>query len=221
MPETSSRLETLFANLRSVERDARARLAAGCAEDDARIERYFERPLGIARDNAVAALAAMGCALESDLARNLRRESFERIAMGFARLVSANVDLRARARFRLYTQELADAEIAIAEAIAALRVVHAKRLLPRMFAIQRIAVDDLHYPDPPENSAEIDDWVEELHALVRSAVRRCVKASLARVLVHGSDRLGIVKTRINLALRTPPVRAQSRVGRVWDARNYE
>jgi hypothetical protein len=213
MPEASSRLETLFANLRSVERDANARLVAGCAEDDARIERYFEGPLGLARDNAVAAFAAMGCALESDLARSLRRESFERIAMGFARLVSANVDLRARARFRLYAQELAGAEIAITEAIAALRVVRAKRLLPRMFAIQRVAVDDLHYPDPPEAASEIDNWVEELHVLVRSALQRGVKASLASVLVHGSNRLGIVSTRISLALRTPPVRAQSRVGR--------
>ncbi|HTX57455.1 MAG TPA: hypothetical protein VMD47_10200 [Candidatus Acidoferrales bacterium] len=204
MSQTSMRLEALFADLRSIERDARARLVVGCAEDDARIERYFEKPLQILKNNAADALAAMGSGLERDLARNLRRETFDRIGMGFARLVSANVDLRARARFRLYAQELADAEIAIVQAIAAMRVVRAKRMLPRMFAIQRVSVDDLRFPEPPESASEIGDWVKELHGLVREAVRRRVDAALLRVLAHGSDRLGIVKSRIDLALRTPP-----------------
>jgi len=212
MPQASVRLEVLFANLRSVEREARVRLIAGCAKDDACIERHFERPLRVAKSNAVAALAAMGSGLESDLARSLRRETFDRIAMGFARLVAANVDLRARARFRLYTQEIAECEVSIAEAIAALHVVPAKRLLPRMFAIHRVLVDDIRYLDPPERASDIDAWIEQLHEVVLEEMRRCVETSLLRVLAQGSARLGIVKTRIDLALCAPPVRSQIRVG---------
>ncbi|HUA07970.1 MAG TPA: hypothetical protein VMA98_01775 [Candidatus Acidoferrales bacterium] len=121
------------------------------------------------------------------------------------------MDLRARARFRMYTQELLDAEIAIAEAIAAMRVVRAKRLLPRMFPIHRVALGDLRYPEPPQLASDVRDWVEELHCLVREEVRRSVESSLLRVLAQGTDRLGIVKTRIELALRTPPARPRARV----------
>jgi hypothetical protein len=212
VPQTSTCLEALFADLRSVERSARARLIEGCAEDDARIERYFQRALSMIRGNAVAALAAAGTGLEGDLAWSLRRETFERMAMGFAHLVSANIDLRARARFKMYVHELCEVETSIAAAIAALRVVPAKRLLPKMFAIQHMAVDDLHYPEPPEHVAEVEAWVQEVHALVRDDIRRRIEAALVRVLAQGTERLGVVKTRIDLALCTARIGAKTSVG---------
>lgn len=204
MTQTLHHLEELFANLRTVEQSARARLIAGCAEDDARLEQFFAHPLDVVEREAIAALAGEGTGLARDLRTNLRREAFDRIALGFGRSVCANVGLRARARFKIYTRELADAEIAIAEAIAVMRVVRAKRLLPKMFAIHRITIEDLRIPLAPEDVSEVDDWVEQLHRLVRDEVRCTVAASRDRVLAHGSERLGIIKTRISLAMFAPP-----------------
>ncbi|MGB6984919.1 MAG: hypothetical protein WBD74_02960 [Candidatus Aquilonibacter sp.] len=180
------RLEALFIDLRSIERAARVRLLAGCAEDEARIEEFFERPLCKAKTDATLALA--------------RQDGFDRIALTFARAVWANVNLRLRARFKIYTSELADAEIAIALAIAATRTARAKRHLPRMFALQRVRIDEAPAPDAPRHASEIATWVEELHGLVRDEVRRSVTISLGRVLAQGTNRLGVVKTRIDLAL---------------------
>jgi hypothetical protein len=168
-------------------------LIAGCADDVAKIDRFFERPLAVARRDAHDAIAA-----------NLLRESLERIGATCADKVRANVGLRARARFRTYTNELAEAEAPILDAIAANRLVTAKRLLPRMFTVGRIAIDGLRAPDPPELLSEIDDWVEELYACIRNEVSASVNAALDRVLAHGFDRLAIVKMRIELALCEPP-----------------
>ena len=200
MPQLSERLDVLFANLRSVEHAARSRLIAGCAEDEGRLQQFFRHPLTVLERDASATMCAMGAALESDLAKNLRRDAFDRIGLGFARLVCANVGLRARARFKIYTRELADAELAIIEGIAAIRVARAKRLLPKMFAIQRFTVEDLRIPAPPRSDSEIREWVDELHRLVLDEVRTTVAVSRDRVLAHGSERLGIVKSRITLAL---------------------
>ncbi|HTX03578.1 MAG TPA: hypothetical protein VMD07_07840 [Candidatus Acidoferrales bacterium] len=194
-----------------MEKVARARLIAGCADDDARLEQFFAHPLDVVEREAIAALAGEGASLERDLANNLRQDAFDRIGLGFGRLVCANVGLRARARFKIYTREIADAEIAIAEAIAVMRVQRAKRLLPKMFAIQRVTIEDLRIPAAPQQASEVPDWVDELHRLVRDEVRCSVAVSRDRVLAHGSERLGIVKTRIELAI-FPRVRLRARVG---------
>ena len=210
MPYTPHRLEELFADLRNVERGARERLIAGCAEDDARLEQFFAHPLTVVEREAVAALAGEGTNLERDLANNLRRDVFDRIGLGFGRLVCANVGLRARARFKIYARELAGAEMAIVEAIAVMRVVRARRILPKMFAIQRVTIEDIRIPSAPEHASEVRAWVAELHRLVRDEVRCSVAVSRDRVLAHGSERLGIVKTRIALAIFAPaPPRARA------------
>jgi len=210
MPHTPY-LEELFARLRSVEKAARARLIAGCAEDDERLEQFFANPLRVVEREALAALDGQSTNLERDLATNLRRDIFDRIGLGFGRLVCANVGLRARARFKIYAREIADAEIAIAEAIAVMRVVRAKRLLPKMFAIQRVWIEDLRVPPGPEHASEVCAWVGELHRLVRDEVRCTVALSRDHVLAHGSERMGIVKTRIALAMFAP-VPARPRAG---------
>ncbi|MGA8841327.1 MAG: hypothetical protein WBG27_00370 [Candidatus Aquilonibacter sp.] len=203
MPHTPHRLEELFTNLRRVEKAARARLIAGCAEDDARLEEFFVHPLRVVEREAIAALAGQGTGLERDLATNLGRDVFDRIGLGFGRFVCANIGLRARARFKIYAREITDAEIAIIEAIAVMRVLRAKRRLPKMFAIQRVTIEDLRIPAGPEHASEVRAWVDELHRLVRDEVRRTLAASRDRVLAHGSERMGIVKTRIDLALFAP------------------
>ena len=185
MRDMSSHLEALFADLREVERAARARLLAGCAEDEARIDEFFERPLRRMRADAALAFA--------------HHDGFDRVALRFSRAVWANVGLRLRARFKIYASELAGAETAIASAIAAIRTTRAKRHLPKMFAIQRVTIDAVHAPAAPQHAAEIGDWVDELHQAVRVEVRRSVAVSLGRVLAQGANRLGVVKTRIDLA----------------------
>ncbi|HTU69978.1 MAG TPA: hypothetical protein VMF11_06620 [Candidatus Baltobacteraceae bacterium] len=182
----SVRFEALFAALRSVEAEARVRLVAGCADDAARMERFLARPLGAARREAHVA--------------NLGRETFERIAMRCARTACSNVQLRARARFKIYTSELAESETRIADAIRATHLVAAKRLLPRMFTIGRFDVAGMRIPEPPAHRSEVDDWIEELRGAVRDEIGAGLQAALDRVLAHGLDRLGIVKTRIGLAL---------------------
>lgn len=185
----SLRLETLFAALRRVEREARLRLIAGCADDAARIERFLERPLSAARREARAA--------------NLRRDALEHIAVRCAEAVRSNVQLRARARFKIYTSELAESETRIADAIRATHLVAAKRLLPRMFAIGRINIAGMRLPEPPEHQSEIDDWIKELRRAIRDEIGACMQAALDRVLANGLDRLGVIKTRIGLALCAP------------------
>ena len=188
MSQPSEHLETLFANLRRTERCARARLLTGCATDDDRLEQFFEHPLRLLEYDAVAMLDSMG-----------GRDAFDRLGLAFARVVCANIGLRARARLKTYAKELADAEIAIAQAIAAMRIVRAKRLLPKMFAIRRLAIDDLRVPEPPERASEVRDWVDELHGLVRIEVQRRIEEGRSSVLAHGTARLGIIKTRMALA----------------------
>lgn len=199
----SPHLEALFSALRGVERTARARLIAGCADDTAKIERFFERPLSAARRDAHEAMAGMGSIPNADLAVSLRREAFERIGATCAERVCANVGLRARARFRMYANALADAEARIADAIAAAHLVPAKRLLPRMFAVGRVYIDGFRIPDPPERQSEIDDWIEELRSQLQSEIWRRAQIALDRVLMSGFNRLGIIKTRIDLALCAP------------------
>lgn len=199
MPTTPARLETLFAELRSAERTARARLTAGCAEDGAAIDRFLERPIRTAEREAVDALAAIGCALEAELAKNLRRETFDRIGLTCAEAVLANVALRARARFRIYTSEIAEAELQIENAIAAFRRRSARRYIPPMFPIQRLHLDSLRLPEPPEHASEVGEWVDGLRASIRDEIRCCVDAALRRVLASGNERMGVVKTRIDLA----------------------
>ena len=80
LTQTLHHLEELFANLRTVEQSARARLIAGCAEDDARLEQFFAHPLDVVEREAIAALAGEGTDLARDLRTNLRREAFDRIA---------------------------------------------------------------------------------------------------------------------------------------------
>ena len=196
----TSHMEALFAALRDVERSARARLIAGCAEDNARIERFLERPVAVARREAHDAMAGIGAIPDTDLAANLRREAFERIGITFAETVCSNVGLRARARFKMYANDLAGAEVIIAQALAETHLVPAKRLLPRMFAIGRLDIDEMRIPDPPRLPSEIDDWVEALRTGIRFEIQELVIAARDRVLTHGFDRLGIVKTRIDLAL---------------------
>jgi hypothetical protein len=195
-----SRMEALFAALRGAEHMARAELIAGCEDDAAKIERFFERPLRAARREAYDALAGMGAISNVDLAVHLRREAFERLGTNCAEMVCANVGLRARARFRMYANALAEAEVRIADAIAATHLVPAKRPLPRMFAIGRIDLDDFRIPDPPARSSEVDDWIEQLGIAIRDEIDAHMKVALDRVLTHGFDRLGIIKTRIDLAL---------------------
>jgi len=209
MPHTPH-LEELFARLRSVEKAARARLVAGCAEDDERLEEFFVHPLRVLEREALAALDGQGTNLERELATNLRRDAFDRIGLGFGRLVCANIGLRARARFKLYARELADAEIAVVEAIAVMRVVRARHLLPKMFAIQRVSIEDLRVPPGPEHASEVCAWVDALHRLVRDEVRRILAVSRDYVLAHGCERMGIVKARIALATFAPvPARTRA------------
>ncbi len=196
----SSQIQSLFATLRGVERTARARLIAGCADDVAKLERFFERPLAVARRDAHDALAGIGPIPDADLAANLRRETFERIGVTSAETVCANVGLRARARFKMYADELAKAEAPITDAIVATHLVAAKRPLPRMFSVGRIDIDGLRAPDPPERPSEIDGWVVDLHACIRDEISTGVKAALDRVLARGFNRLAVIKTRIDLAL---------------------
>ncbi len=184
--------QALFAALRSAERRARTRLIAGCADDAAKIDRFFERPLAAARRDARDALAA-----------NLRCDAFERISTTCAQKVRANAGLRARARFRMYTNELAQAEAPIADAIAATGRVAAKRLLPRMFSVGRIEIGEPRTPHPPERQSDIDGWIKELRACICDEISAGAKVARERVLSHGFDRLAIVKARVELALREP------------------
>ncbi len=207
-----ARLETLFDHLRRTERVERAELLAGYMQDVARIERFLEHPLAIAQREAEAALASMGTGLESELARSLLRESFDHIANEFARLVCASVGLRMRARFRIYANALAEAEVAIAECIVAISRVPTRHPIPKMFAIHRLEIDDLHVPAPPEDTSGLKVWTRALHDAILEKLRKSVEESLRYVLTQGSDRLGVVKTRINLALTSPRHDALDREG---------
>ena len=186
--DSAAETPAVFAALRAAERTARAALIAGCEDDIATIGRFFERPLSDARRDAHDALAL-----------NLGRDTFERIGAACADKVRANVGLRARARFRMYTTQLARAEVQISQAIAARSLVAAKRPLPRMFTVGRIEIEWLRSPDPPERFTDVDGWVEELYACLRDEVGASVRAALDRVLSRGFQRLAIIKARLDLA----------------------
>ncbi|MHB8213779.1 MAG: hypothetical protein ACYDGW_09070 [Vulcanimicrobiaceae bacterium] len=195
-------IESLFAELRDAERVAGERLEAGCADDAKAIETFFRQPLESARREAIDAISGMGKNLEADLAAHLRREAFVRIASRFAEQIRANAGMRARARFKRYAQELANAEARIAEAIAASRTTRAKRLFPRMFTIHYLDFDDLHFPDAPSDDSEeeIEAWIERLRRCVRDLLTAQVDSEREHVLACGIERLGIVSARMHLAL---------------------
>ena len=196
-------MDALFTSLRDAERTARTRLLAGCEDDARRIDRYFERPLHNARAEAIALLAGMGAALEPELSGSLRHEGFEEIGRRCAERVFANVDLRLRARMRIYTGALAEIEMQIASAIASVQRVPSKHPLPRMFSTPRLAIDDLALPNAPAEVAEVPAWIKRLRARIAAELRERIDEALERVLVRGKERLGIVKTRIDLALFAP------------------
>ncbi len=194
-----AQVETLFARLRTAEWTARAQLVAGCADDAANIERFLSRPLDRARREALEFAGGFGSILDADLARSLWREAFERIASTCAQSVFANADLRIRARFREYTNLLGIAEAGIASDLVALHPIRTKHPLPRMFAIVHLEFDDGALPAPPENNSDIAVWTETLHVSVRRELVARIDVALDRVLTSGSQRMGIIKTRLDLA----------------------
>jgi len=202
-------MEALFAQLRIAERTARERLIAGCSDDDAKIDRFLDRPIAAAAVAAHEAMAAMGNVADPDLAKNLRREAFERIAEACVEAVISNAALRARARFRIYASEIATVEADIADFISASHLVPAKRILPRMFSVGRIESDEIRVPEPPLGDAEIDEWGRRLRVTARNELKARLKTARERTLRHGYDRLGIIRTRIDLALCVPTRTTQS------------
>ena len=205
MPLKATRLEALFAELRSAEHYARRRLLVGFAEDTAKIECFFEYPMRNAQQEALDALATVGCLLEPDLAKNLRREAFNRIGVCCIKAVLANTAIRVRARFRIYARELVAAENRIEEAVASMGVPNARRYVPRMFPIQRLHLGPCSIPEPPDCASGVSEWIEALHVLARDRIERCMDVAVARVLSSGRKRLGVVKKRIDLALAATPL----------------
>lgn len=170
--------ENLFDDLRRAEQAARAELLAGCAQDAARIEDFFTRTLDVVRCEALAAF---------------ERKSLDRIGSNFVQLVSANVGLRLRARFRIYVNALAHAEVAIAANVT----------LPRMFPVRGPAFGEVRVPSAPATANGIEYWTRQLQHAVVDALRDGIDGSLARVLSQGTHRLCVVKARIDLAQRLP------------------
>ncbi|MDE2482049.1 MAG: hypothetical protein KGN02_07655 [bacterium] len=142
----------------------------------------------------------MGSMLEPELAKNLRREAFHRIGVTCVKAVLANIALRLRARFRIYAREIAGAETRIESVLASMRLPSARHYIPRMFPIQRLHLEPGNIPEPPDCASDVGDWLKALHASARDQIERCLDAAVARVLSSGTDRMGVVKTRIDLAL---------------------
>jgi len=209
-----TRMDGLFEQLRYAERSARARLLAGHADDVTKIERYFIHPMKVAERSACDALTGIGTVDDADLAAALRQEAFERIASACAESIFANVSLRLRARFRMYVDEIAQAEVRIADAISAAHLVRAKRILPRMFAVGRIDADALAIPRAPDDEASIEDWLELLSRAIHDELAAASKRALEKLLDQGYTRLGIIKTRIDLALCVPTRSDATKVSRV-------
>ncbi|HTU71532.1 MAG TPA: hypothetical protein VMF11_14615 [Candidatus Baltobacteraceae bacterium] len=204
----------LFDDLCHAEEAARERLLAGCADDAIKIERYFNRPLEIAKRSARNTMAGMGFLEDVDLAAGLRREAFERIGTVCADSICSKAALRVRARFRIYADEIANAEDRIADAIAASRLVHVERIFPRMFSIGWIDFDNLHIPDPPGDDAAIDDWIEHLRRAVGEELAASTKRAVGEVLEQGYARLGVIKSCIDATLRALRRTAQAEISHV-------
>lgn len=193
--------DDIFNRLRETERTARAGLIVGIESDIVSLGCFMVRPLAAARTKGEEALAALGAIEEEDLCASIRGETFERIALDCATAVYANVGVRARARFRTYTEALSDVERSLAAAIA--RAGAARRAFPPpMFALERIESEGFALPGPPRDVGEIDEWIRLLRALLEAEIVARMRAACGRTLARGLARLGTVKARALVALQS-------------------
>lgn len=208
----SQSIDILLIQLRATELRARDRLIAGCTEDMAVCGRLFDRPMKAARQEAFDALAALGDCADPELYRAISRETFDRIGSSCAEKVCSNAALRARARFRIYVEEIAQVEDLIENALAAYNQA-TKRFFPRMFAIGALATDGFSIPSVSgQHQSEVSDWLLVLRAEIELELKRRVTVARDAVLVQGRKRLGIIRARVALALCAPsPNRPAKRV----------
>lgn len=199
-----SEARSLFPTLCIAERSARARLITGCEQDLKNASRFLERPLANARLEATYVFHALTAAAHEAADR---RAMFARIASQCADVASDNIGLRARARFRMYSDALAAVESDIAIALRGASHRSSKRILPRMFAMQKVVLKLTAAPTPPLYASGIPVWVARLESVITQAIVNTVEAALARTTQLGLERLGIVKSRIDLALYDSPTRS--------------
>lgn len=193
-------LDHLISRLRNAEKIARKRLECGCAEDMANLDNYLDRPLRAAEKDASAILCEAARESRSEVADDADREGFRRIGIRCARLACANLDMRARARFRIYTASFVAIEADIANALVTDRT--SRRLFPRMFVIPHLAVGGNRLPEGPRSPSRVCVWSQQLRIDIRIELAAQMRDALSVVLGHGFERLAAVNARINLAFHT-------------------
>ncbi len=176
-----------FMLARDEERAARQRLAKGCAQDIASLDELLSGPLAAARRELSDLLAGLG-AFERTTTQALVYRATDEIAARCIECVADNVNMRFRARFRMYVDAVAQSE---------------SRLLgkPRRPAVPRIDLRAVSTPLPSAMWSQqiVDDWIERLRCGIHEVVQHEVE--IAQRIIARRVIASVARSRATVFLR--------------------